>query len=284
MGGISASTLDSPFHRSNLTPRLPNSRVRPDFRDLDEMPPQRAIAGAAGLQIHRGAARRFQPRRIGFAGGGGARIHLFQIFHRHRRLIRVRTFEIGVEIDRRDAHDLDFGNQLAHLQAPIAQMHVADHAPAIGAVQPLQAVADDGGAQMIAHAIGLAILGPPKSITTVLPLARSAQARIARQHRRRALQRRIGEIQIEKAGTGDLDLGEDADRLSAAPRSSRRWRGDWLWRLWPRPARHCTETAPGRAGRTAAPGRSVSQSPSAANASPGDRATAPPPSRRRHGT
>ena len=30
--------------------------------------------------------------------------------------------------------DLDLGDQLAHLQAPIAQMHVADHLPAIGAV------------------------------------------------------------------------------------------------------------------------------------------------------
>ena len=29
MGAISASTLDSPFHRSNVTPRLANSRVRP---------------------------------------------------------------------------------------------------------------------------------------------------------------------------------------------------------------------------------------------------------------
>ena len=66
------------------------------------MPPQRAIAGPAGLQFRRGAARLLEPRRIGFAGGGGARINLLQIVHRHRRFIRIRTFEVGVEIDRRD--------------------------------------------------------------------------------------------------------------------------------------------------------------------------------------
>ena len=65
----------------------------------------------------------------------------------------------GVEIDRRDAAQFHFGDQLAHLQAPIAQMHVADHMPAIGAVKPLQAIADDGGAQM-PHMHGLGDIGP----------------------------------------------------------------------------------------------------------------------------
>ena len=37
-------------------------------------------------------------------------------------------------------------------------MDIADHPPAIGAVKPLQAVADDGGAQMM-HGHGLGDIG-----------------------------------------------------------------------------------------------------------------------------
>ena len=167
-----------------------------------EMLPQSAIAGAAILQRHRGAAGQVQPGRVGFAIGRSGGVNFFQIFHRHRRNIRVRTFEGGVEIDRRQAAQFHFGNQLAHLQAPIAQMHVADDAPAIGAIQPLQAVADDGGAQMM-HRHGLGDIGTAEIDHQLLAvIGRGAGLR---QQRR---QRRVAKVEIDETGTGDLDPGE----------------------------------------------------------------------------
>ncbi len=173
------------------------------FGDAHEMPPQSAIAGPAVLQFHRGAARRLQPGRIGLARRGSRRIELFQILHRDRRLLRVRTFKGGVEIDGRQALDLDFRDQLAHLQPPVADMDIAHHRPAIGAEQPLQAVADHGRAQMT-HMHGLGDIGAAE-----IDQNRFAVGRGRRFRRRDAgIQRRIGEIKIDEARPCDLDLGK----------------------------------------------------------------------------
>jgi hypothetical protein len=194
---------------------------QPLLRDLDEMLPQRAIARAPGLQVDGGAARRFQPRRIGLAGGGGARIERFQIVHRHRRVLGIGPGEVGVKIKRRAPFQLDFRDQLAHLQAPVAQMHVADHRPAIGAVKPLQAIADDGGAQMAdMHRlgdVGTAEIDHHGARFTI-PCAGvgRTQPRIARQAIETVRQRRIGDVEIEKAGAGDFHFGECRISLQAA--------------------------------------------------------------------
>ena len=151
--------------------------------------------------------------------------------------------------------DSDFGNQLAHLQAPIAQMDIADHLPAIGAIKPLQAIADDGGTQMT-HMHGLGDIGAAEIDQQGLAVA--GLGRGIAVAAMRGIERRIGQIQIDEAGTGDLDLGELRDRLSAARRSSRRWRADWPWLLSPPPARHCTGTGQiGPVGQLTWPKRSV---------------------------
>ena len=89
-------------------------------------------------------------------------------------------------------------------------MHVADHPPAIGAIKPLQAVADDGGAQMTdMHRLG--DVGAAEIDHHRLAVAGCGRkARALRQHGGARVQRLVGQIEIEKAGTGDLDLGEDA--------------------------------------------------------------------------
>jgi hypothetical protein len=131
-------------------------------------------------------------------------------------LFRVRTFEVGVEIDRRELAVLDLGDQLAHLQAPIAQMHVAEDRPAIGAEQPLQAVADDGRAQMAdMHGLGdigaaeiqhrgLAVSGFGRAETNLLRDRADARGQYSIRH-----------VEIDEAGTGDLDLRENRIGLQA---------------------------------------------------------------------
>ena len=66
--------------------------------------------------------------------------------------------------------------------------------------------------------IGLATLGPPKSSTAVLPspVCGAPRRAIVGQRARARGQRRVGDVEIDEAGTGDLDLGED--RIGLEPR------------------------------------------------------------------
>ena len=121
---------------------------KPDRRDIVKVLPQRTIAGPARLQLGRSMARCFQPLRIGFAGRGSGWIHLLQIVHRDGRFFRIRTAIGGIEIRKVGPPHCELGDELSHLQAPIAEVHVARDGPAVGAEQPLQRVADDRGAQM----------------------------------------------------------------------------------------------------------------------------------------
>ena len=112
------------------------------------MPPQRAVTRPAGLQLHRRKPRRIQSGGIAFAGRRSFGIKLLQVIHADGRFLRIRRAIRGIEIGQIGIADRKLGNELAHLQSPIAEMHVADDFPAIGAKQPLQAIADDRGAQM----------------------------------------------------------------------------------------------------------------------------------------
>ena len=184
--------------------------LQAEFRDSEEMLPQCAIAGASRLQIRRRLACFFQPRRIGFAGRRRRRIDLFEIFHRHRRLLRVRTFEIRIEIDRRDAAMADLGDELAHLQAPVAQMHVAHDMPAIGAEQPLQRIADHRRAQMPdMHRLCDVRSAEIDDRGLALPRFGRTQPLILRHCAGTFRQRGIGHIEIDEARPRDLDFGKD---------------------------------------------------------------------------
>ena len=112
------------------------------------MLPQRAITRSTRLQFGRRLARFIEPPLVRFAGRGRGRIDGLQVVHRHRRGFRIGTGERRIEVDWRHAAMLDFGDQLTHLQAPVAEVNVARHRPAVCAVEPLQAVADDSRPQM----------------------------------------------------------------------------------------------------------------------------------------
>src|SRR6202035_439332 len=60
----------------------------------------------------------------------------------------MRSGERRVKIDGRDVPPADLGDQLSHWQSPVAEMHIAQHAPGIGSEESLQRVAYDGRPQM----------------------------------------------------------------------------------------------------------------------------------------
>ena len=105
--------------------------------------PERAVARAAGLKLGGGLAGFIEADGVGLAGGGGARIEHLEVVHRHGRRIREGPAVVLVEIWQVGLLALQLGDELAHLQAPVAEMHVADHAVAHEAMEALQRVTDD---------------------------------------------------------------------------------------------------------------------------------------------
>ena len=181
------------------------------------MLPQRTIARAAVLQIRGRLARFFEPRRIGFAGCRRRRIDLFQIIHRHRRLRRVWPFEIHIEIDGRNAAMFDLRDELAHLQAPVAQMHIACDLPSVGTKESLQGVADHRGTQMSnMHRLGHIRATEIDDDGLALARFRRAKTRVLRHRDHARGGGIIGHVEIDETRPGDLHLGED--RISLQPR------------------------------------------------------------------
>ena len=198
------------------------------------MPPQRAITRPSRLQFRRRETRLFQPCGIGFAGGRRRRINLFEILHRHRRLLRDR----GRCSPRRNRSGAMPRWPISEMSWPICRPQsprctsLVD-VPAIGAKQLLQTVADDGRTQM-AHMHGLGDIRSAEIDDELFAFARlrRAEPRIVR-HRADAFGKRaIGHVEIDEARPRDLDFRRTADRLSDAPRSFLRWRADWLSRPW----------------------------------------------------
>ncbi len=184
--------------------------VDADFRDFEEMLPQRAVSGPPGLQLGGRLARRGQPRLVAFAGGGGLRKHLLQIVHRHGRLRRIRTGVIRIEIDRRDAADRNLRDELAHLQAPVAHVNVAGDGPAIGAEQPLKTVADDGRAQMAdMHGLGDVHAAEIEHHGLAGAGVGCSELRVPGQRDATLRERFVGDVKIDEAGAGDLNLREE---------------------------------------------------------------------------
>ena len=82
-----------------------------------------------------------------FPGGGGG-VKLLQIRQGEGRLGRIFSRKVRVEIGKVRLTVPQLRDNEAHLQAPVAQMHVADGIVSEEGVQPLHGFADDGGAQM----------------------------------------------------------------------------------------------------------------------------------------
>ena len=110
--------------------------------------PDGAVTPAALLQ--------FKGRGVGALGkgfvfllpGGGGGVKLLQVRQGEGRLGRVFSRKVRVEIGKVRLTVPQFRDDQTHLQAPVAQMHVADGVVAEEGVQPLHGFADDGGAQM----------------------------------------------------------------------------------------------------------------------------------------
>jgi hypothetical protein len=172
------------------------------------MLPQGAIAGPALLQLGGRHARLFHARRIGFAGGGGGRIDLFQLVDRDRARVRIGAGEAAVEVGQVGPADLQLGDDHAHLQAPIAHMHVADHLVAGEDEQAPQRFADDGGAQMadmhglgdvsaaVVHHHHLALLGG------------NAETLVVGDRVGVLAERSIGQRQVDEARAGQRDVAQ----------------------------------------------------------------------------
>ena len=80
--------------------------------------------------------------------GGGGGVKLLQVRQGEGRLGRVFSRKVRVEIGKVRLTVTQFRDDQTHLQAPVAQMHVADGVVAEEGIQPLHGFADDGGAQM----------------------------------------------------------------------------------------------------------------------------------------
>ena len=81
-----------------------------------------------------------------FRRSGG--VNFLQLGNGEGRLFRIFSGKVGIEIRQLRLACMKLRNDQTHLQAPVAQMNVANGIVAKEFVQPLQALADDGGAQM----------------------------------------------------------------------------------------------------------------------------------------
>ena len=66
--------------------------------DCDEVFPEAAVAGPAGLELARGDAGALQGFGIFLATGGRARVELLEVFQRDGTVLGVFAFESGIEI------------------------------------------------------------------------------------------------------------------------------------------------------------------------------------------
>ena len=117
-------------------------------RHVHDMPPDGRIAAVALLQLDGRLMRARGERRILLAAGGCGRIDGLQLGDGKGRFGRVFAGKIGVKIGKIGALIAELLNDEAHLQAPVAQMHVADDIIAEIALDALDGLADDGRADV----------------------------------------------------------------------------------------------------------------------------------------
>ena len=110
--------------------------------------PNGPVAPAALLQLEGGGVGTVGEAGVFLLLGGGGRIDLFQFGNGEGSLGGIIAGEVGIEVGEVGLTLLKLGDDQTHLQAPVTQVDVADDVIAQEAVQPLQAFADDGGAQM----------------------------------------------------------------------------------------------------------------------------------------
>ncbi len=170
------------------------------------MLPQGAVAGSAALQFCGRLAGAVAESGVFLGLGGSLWIQAFEVFQRDGGFGGEGAIALGHEGVGK-ALVAAGGDQQAHLEAPVAEVSVADHFVATEAEDALQAFTDDGRAQVadmhwfgdvraavvdhnlagVGHACGTGLVGVGGNLARTLR------------------QGRIGQLHIDEAGTGDLD-------------------------------------------------------------------------------
>ena len=126
--------------------------------DGHDVLPQGGVAGFAMLKLIGGVVGLFRKGLVDLGLGAGRGIDLLQLGDREGRLLRETAGLVRVEVGQVGAAFLQLRDDEAHLQAPVAHVDVADDVVAEVAVDSLDALADDGRAQM-ADVKGLGHIG-----------------------------------------------------------------------------------------------------------------------------
>ncbi len=146
----------------------------------------------------------------------------------------------------------DGADQQAHLEAPVAEVGVAHHLVAAEAVQALDRLADDRGAQ-VAHVhrlgdVGAAVVDHHPAGTA--PAARRPARGSAAISLARVDRASLGDAHVDEAEAGDLDGGQArVGRSGRRPPAAAISRGLLLGRSWRRPGRRC-DWKSARSGRS----------------------------------
>ena len=129
-------------------------------------------------------------------------------------MVRIGAGEVRVEIRQVGLVAFEFGDELAHLQAPIAEMHVADHLVADEAEHARERVADDERAQMAGmHGLGDVRAAEVDDDGLRVLAQRHAAARVVAQLVDVGGERLVGQRQVDEAGACDFDFLRSAGRV-----------------------------------------------------------------------
>ncbi len=117
--------------------------------------PERQVSGSPVLEIERGSTGPLRFVRIVLASLDDDRVHLGEVVERHRRLLRVRAGEVGVEVREVGPSPFEFDDELPDRHAPVAHVDVACDVMSGEAEEPFEALADDRRPEMAdVHRLG----------------------------------------------------------------------------------------------------------------------------------
>ena len=170
--------------------------------------PDGTVAPAALLQLKGGGVGLVGKGGILLLLGGSGGVDLLQLGNGEGRLggvfagvVRVKVAQVGLAL-------LQLGDNQTHLQAPVPQVNVTDGIVAKEPVQPLDALADDGRAQ-VADVQGLCHVGPAVVHHHGFALAGfdNAEIRGGAHGFQVVLQEGIRQLQVDEAGHDSLHHG-----------------------------------------------------------------------------
>ena len=177
--------------------------------DGHDMLPDRHVAGSSLLKLVGGVVRPARKGLVLLGTCGGSRINLFQIRDREGSLRGVGAGVSLVKVAELRLPILQRGNHQTHLQAPVAEVGIADGLVAEEVLNALDALADDGRAQMadvqrLGH-VGSAVVYDHGA---GLRITRNAEARHGTGLLQILCQESGGQPQIQEARRDGLNLGK----------------------------------------------------------------------------